>query len=167
MRRSILAVLAVLLAAAAPGALAQGWTPDRPVRIVVPFPPGGATDLIARLFAKRASRDLPQRWVVENRAGANGKIGMAHVASSAPDGHTLGACTIGNGAINASICARMPGDIERDLVPVFWSGSVMNALPGEANAEPEPRARLAAHVAVGIARWRGAVEANRIERIAE
>ncbi|MCU0888334.1 MAG: tripartite tricarboxylate transporter substrate-binding protein [Rubritepida sp.] len=126
MRRWLL-TLTLALVAAAPAA-AQDWTPDRPVRIVVPFPPGGATDLIARLFAERASRDLPHRWVVENRSGANGNIGMAHVAQSAPDGLTLGACTIGNCAINASIYARMPYDIARDLVPVFWSGSVMNVL---------------------------------------
>lgn len=109
-------------------AFAQEWQPDRPVRIILPFPPGGATDLIARVLAERASRDLPHRWVIENRSGANGNIGMAAAAQSTPDGYTLGACTIGNCAINAAIYARMPFDIERDLVPVFWSGSVMNAL---------------------------------------
>jgi tripartite-type tricarboxylate transporter receptor subunit TctC len=129
MRRSWLALCALLLAfpAAAQGTN-PAWEPDRPVRIIVPFPPGGATDLIARIFAERASRDLPQKWVVENRSGANGNIGMAVVAQSPPDGYTLGACTIGNCAINASIYARPPFDIERDLVSVFWSGSVMNAL---------------------------------------
>lgn len=126
MRRPLLALAALLLAMGP--AMARDWTPERPVRIVVPFPPGGATDLIARLFAERASRDLPHRWVVENRSGANGNIGMDHVAKSPPDGYTLGACTIGNCAINASIYARMPHDIARDLVPVFWSGSVMNVL---------------------------------------
>jgi len=65
---------------------------------------------------------------VENRSGANGNIGMDAAAKSAPDGYTLGACTIGNCAINAAIYARMPYDIERDLVPVFWSGSVMNVV---------------------------------------
>lgn len=125
MRRTLLALAALLLAVPA---AAQEWNPERPVRIIVPFPPGGATDIIARVFADRASRDLPQRWVVENRAGANGNIGMDLAARSAPDGYTLGACTIGNCAINASIYARMPYDISRDLVPVFWSGSVMNVL---------------------------------------
>jgi tripartite-type tricarboxylate transporter receptor subunit TctC len=66
--------------------------------------------------------------VVENRSGANGNIGMEAAAKSRPDGYTLGACTIGNCAINASIYARMPFDIERDLVPVFWSASVINLL---------------------------------------
>jgi tripartite-type tricarboxylate transporter receptor subunit TctC len=125
MRRPLLALAALLLAWPA---MAQDWNPERPVRIIVPFPPGGATDIIARVFADRASRDLPQRWVVENRAGANGNIGMDLAARAAPDGYTLGACTIGNCAINASIYARMPYDIQRDLVPVFWSGSVMNVL---------------------------------------
>lgn len=125
MRRSLMAICALLIALPA---AAQEWQPDRPVRIILPFPPGGATDLIARILAERASRDLPHRWVVENRSGANGNIGMAAAAQSAPDGYTLGACTIGNCAINAAIYARMPFDIERDLVPVFWSASVMNAM---------------------------------------
>lgn len=127
MRRSLMALCALFLALPT-ASHAQEWQPDRPVRIILPFPPGGATDLIARILAERASRDLPHRWVVENRSGANGNIGMAAAAQSAPDGHTLGACTIGNCAINAAIYARMPFDIERDLVPVFWSASVMNAL---------------------------------------
>lgn len=126
MRRILLALCATLLVALP--APAQEWQPDRPVRIILPFPPGGATDLIARILAERASRDLPHRWVVENRSGANGNIGMAAAAQATPDGYTLGACTIGNCAINAAIYARMPFDIERDLVPVFWSASVMNVL---------------------------------------
>lgn len=125
--RLLFAVFLGLLAFPAAGR-AQDWAPDRPVRIVLPFPPGGATDLVARILAERASRDLPHKWVVENRSGANGNIGMEAVANSRPDGHTLGACTIGNCAINASIYARMPFDIERDLVPVFWSASVINLL---------------------------------------
>ncbi len=132
MRRALLrlaALLALLAAPGAPAAPAQGdWAPDRPVRIILPFPPGGATDLVARILAERASRDLPHKWVVENRSGANGNIGMEAVAKSRPDGYTLGACTVGNCAINPAIYARMPYDIERDLAPVFWSGSVMNVL---------------------------------------
>lgn len=130
MRRGLLLgmVFGVFATAAQAQTTPSDWTPDRPVRIILPFPPGGATDLVARILAERASRDLPQKWVVENRAGANGNIGMEAAARSPPDGHTLGACTVGNCAINASIYARMPYDIERDLVPVFWSGSVINVL---------------------------------------
>lgn len=126
MRRHLGALLLCLLVAAP--AAAQEWVPTRPVRIIQPFPPGGASDIVARILADRASRDLPHKWVVENRSGANGNIGMEAVARAAPDGYTLGNCTIGNCAINASIYARMPYDIERDLVPVFWSASVMNLL---------------------------------------
>lgn len=125
LRRTALALLTGLLAMPAQ---AQTWVPDRPVRIILPFPPGGSTDLVARILADRISRSSPQPWVVENRSGANGNIGMEAAARSAPDGTTLGACTIGNCAINPAIYRRMPYDIERDLVPVYWSGSVMNVL---------------------------------------
>ncbi len=125
LRRIAITLVAGLLALPA---AAQDWVPDRPVRIIVPFPPGGASDLVARILADRASRIGPQPWVVENRSGANGNIGMEAVARSTPDGYTLGQCTIGNCAINAAIYTRMPYDIERDLVPVYWSGSVMNVL---------------------------------------
>lgn len=125
LRRIAVALTVVLFALPAS---AQGWVPERPVRIILPFPPGGATDLIARIFADRISRSSPHPWVVENRSGANGNIGMEAASRSAPDGYTLGACTIGNCAINPAIYARMPYDIERDLMPVFWSGSVMNVV---------------------------------------
>lgn len=125
LRRITLALLAGLIITPA---MAQDWAPDRPVRIILPFPPGGSTDLVARILVDRISRGAPHPWVVENRSGANGNIGMEAAARSAPDGYTLGACTIGNCAINAAIYRRMPYDIERDLVPVFWSGSVMNVV---------------------------------------
>jgi tripartite-type tricarboxylate transporter receptor subunit TctC len=125
LRRIALALIAGLVASPA---IAQDWAPDRPVRIILPFPPGGSTDLVARILVDRISRTSPHPWVVENRSGANGNIGMEAAARSAPDGYTLGACTIGNCAINPAIYARMPYDIERDLVPVFWSGSVMNVV---------------------------------------
>jgi len=125
LRRIALTLFALCLPSLA---IAQGWVPERPVRIILPFPPGGSTDLVARILADRVSRSAPHPWLVENRSGANGNIGMDAAAKSAPDGYTLGACTIGNCAINPAIYARMPYDIERDLIPVFWSGSVMNAV---------------------------------------
>jgi len=125
---ALLTLLPVLLARPAAAQELRDWVPDRPVRVIQPFPPGGASDLVVRLLADRVGRDTGQRWVVENRSGANGNIGMEAVARSAPDGLTLGSCTVGNCAINASIYARMPYDIERDLAPVFWSASVINVL---------------------------------------
>ena len=128
MRRLTLLLFCALAWPAQAQTRATEWVQERPVRIILPFPPGGATDLIARIFAERISRESRHPWLVENRSGANGNIGMAVAAQSAPDGYTLGGCTIGNCAINAAIYARMPFDILTDLVPVFWSGSVMNAL---------------------------------------
>jgi len=130
MRRFALAWIIICAALPAQAQQAPGvaWVQERPVRIILPFPPGGATDLIARVLAERISRDSRHPWLVGNRSGANGNIGMLAAAQSPPDGYTLGACTVGNCAINAAIYARMPYDIATDLVPVFWSGSVMNAL---------------------------------------
>ena len=109
-------------------ASAQDSFPTKPVRIIVPYPAGGPADLLPRVVGEKLAQKWGQPVVVENRSGANGNIGMEAVAKSRPDGHTLGACTIGNCAINASVYARMPYDIERDLVPVFWSASVINLL---------------------------------------
>ena len=89
--RSILVVAAVLLAGAA---VAQGY-PNRPIRIVVPYPPGGGTDVLARLVGKYMNESLGQPIVVENRAGANARIGMDVVAKSPPDGYTLMAIAAG------------------------------------------------------------------------
>lgn len=121
-------LLAAALLALAPCFSASAQLPDRPIRVIVPFPPGGASDIVARLVADTANRTLTHKIVVENRSGANGNIGMEAVAKAAPDGTTLGQCTIGNCAINAAIYARMPYDIATDLTPVFWSASVMNML---------------------------------------
>lgn len=90
-RRSVLVVVLALLAVTA---LAQGY-PSRPIRVVVPYPPGGGTDVLARLVGKYMSEGFGQPIVVENRAGANAKIGMEAVAKSRPDGYTLMAIAAG------------------------------------------------------------------------
>lgn len=84
------------------------WAPTRPVRIVVPFQGGGATDLTARLLAERLPALLGQPVVVDNRPGAGGNLGAEHVAKSEPDGHTLLMCTIGTASINQFLYSRMP-----------------------------------------------------------
>jgi tripartite-type tricarboxylate transporter receptor subunit TctC len=108
------ALLAAPLAFAAP-ALAQGEFPARPVRVIVPFPPGQAADLFARLVADEISKRWPQRMVVENRAGGAGAIGMEAVKTAPADGYTLGIGTSGTLGINPSVMARLPYDAERDF----------------------------------------------------
>jgi tripartite-type tricarboxylate transporter receptor subunit TctC len=113
----------LLAAAAAPlarPALAQGganW-PERPVRVIVPWPPAGSTDVLVRIYAERLQGMLGQNFVVENRPGAGGNIGIDAVAKAPPDGHTIGIAAIAHFSINPYLYARLPYDPERDLVPV-------------------------------------------------
>ncbi len=109
---------------------AQGsgsWAPTRPVRIVVPFQGGGATDLTARLFAERLGPMLGQPVVVDNRPGAGGNVGAELVARSDPDGHTLLMCTIGTASINQYLYSRMPYRPE-DLAALALVNLVANAV---------------------------------------
>jgi tripartite-type tricarboxylate transporter receptor subunit TctC len=92
--------------------------PSRPVRFIVPFPPGQAADIFARLIADELSRRWPQRVVVENRAGGAGSIGMEAVARAAPDGHTFGIGTSGTLGVNPSVMPHLPYDAERDFLAV-------------------------------------------------
>jgi tripartite-type tricarboxylate transporter receptor subunit TctC len=99
------------------GALAQEAWPTQPVRLVLPYAPGGPTDVIARMIADALSQRLPQRVVVENRTGAGGNIGASVVAKSRPDGATLLFSNTGH-AVNKSLYARLDYDPAADLVPV-------------------------------------------------
>jgi tripartite-type tricarboxylate transporter receptor subunit TctC len=103
--------------------LAQEF-PNKPLRIVVPFPPGGVTDLVARAIAKTMTDDLGQQVLVDNRPGAGGKIGMQHVALSAPDGYTMGLMTSGTHAILPVIDRKLGYDAVKDFAPV---GLIMSA----------------------------------------
>src|SRR5947199_7579500 len=100
-RRGFLMSVAGAGAMAASGARGEDshW-PDRPVRIIVPYPAGGSTDVLMRILAERLKDMFGQPFVIENRAGASGNIGIAAVTGSAPDGYTIGAATIGHFAIN-------------------------------------------------------------------
>ncbi len=110
---------------AAPGS--AGW-PSRPIRFIVPFPPGGGTDVNARIIAPRLAAALGQQVVVENRTGAGGMVGTEVVAKSAPDGYSMVIATIGPIAINPSLYAKMPYDPAKDLAPVTITGEVPNGL---------------------------------------
>jgi len=100
----------------APARTDAAWRPTRPVRIVVPFPPGGSNDVLARPLADRLQARLGQPFVVENRPGAGGAIGAAAVAQSPPDGHTL--MVVSSSFATSAIVQRTPYDTERDFEPV-------------------------------------------------
>jgi tripartite-type tricarboxylate transporter receptor subunit TctC len=114
-RRAVLAGLALPLPALAQG----GWAPDRPARLVVPFAPGGAQDVLGRLFAQAVQGATGQQLVVENRAGAGGILGGEAVARGAADGLSLLLATAGQTTIPKAIGRRMPYDPEADLAPVM------------------------------------------------
>lgn len=113
-RRATLALAAAPLAAPA---LAQGDFPNRPLRMIIPFPPGGGSDILGRLLAQRISDALGQPVVPENRSGAGGNIGTDAVAKSPPDGYTL--VTVFNTiVVNQFVFRSMPFDLKKDLAPV-------------------------------------------------
>src|ERR1043166_2358404 len=92
--------------------------PDRPVRLVVPFPPGGPTDIVARPLAQNLSKNLGRQVIVDNRGGAGGNIGADAVVKSAADGYTLLMGTVGTHAINASLYKKLTFDPVKDFAPV-------------------------------------------------
>ncbi|SPS01967.1 tripartite tricarboxylate transporter substrate binding protein [Cupriavidus taiwanensis] len=117
-RRHALALFSCLAvsAAAAPPVLAQSF-PARPVRLVVPYPPGGPTDIVARVVGQKLSERLGQPLVVENRPGAGGNIGAEAVARAAPDGYTLLVATTAH-AINMTLFRKPGYDTRKDFAPV-------------------------------------------------
>lgn len=127
-----LLVLGAFAGAGMPGdAPAQAW-PSKAVRVIVPWPPGGGTDIAARPMVARLSEVLGQQFVVDNRGGANGLIGTEVLAKSAPDGHTLVINTLSAHAINATYYTKLPYDTIRDFAPVSiftYIGHVLVAHP--------------------------------------
>jgi tripartite-type tricarboxylate transporter receptor subunit TctC len=113
-RRSLFAAL--MLAAFASPTWAQAY-PDRPVKLVVPYAPGGSADIVARLIADEWGKSLGKTLFIENRAGAGGNLGVDAVAKSQADGYTIGLQTVSL-AINPSLTAKMPYDTLKDLAPI-------------------------------------------------
>jgi len=137
--------LALLLGLAlADGVHAQSF-PSRPVKLVVPFSPGGSSDVVTRIVADGAGEALGQPMVIENVPGAGGNIGTARVAKAASDGYTLVVCTIGTCAINPSIYAQTGYDLQKDFVPVFLVGGVMNIFTVHPSTAIKSIADLVAH----------------------
>ena len=121
-----LLVMSSIAAAAQPNASAGAGVPwpQRPVRIVVGFPPGGGIDVVARLLAVPLTERFGQQVIVDNRPGANGIVGMDVVAKANADGHTLFIGTTGNLSINPVLVAKLPFNMERDFIPVMQTSSV-------------------------------------------
>lgn len=115
---------ALALAAAGVNSVAQDY-PNKAIRFVVPYPPGGASDVVARLIGQKMGETWKQQVIIENRAGANGIIAMSYVATSAPDGYTLLMSNVGPSAINPSIYKKLPYDAIKDFTPV----SLTNLVP--------------------------------------
>ena len=128
-RRALLAALSLIAPALiGPAAWAQSAWPAKPVRIVVPFAPGGTTDLLARAVAPELSRAFGQQFVVENRAGAGGNLGAEVVARSPGDGYTLLMGTVGTHGINRALYAKLPYDPIKDFAPVTLVAAVPNVM---------------------------------------
>ncbi len=126
LRRSLL--LCAATAAVLAAGVAHAVYPDKPVRLVVPFPAGGATDLMARSLAQKLGERLGQTVVVDNKGGAGGSLGAEAVATAAPDGHTLLFATMGSLTINPSIYKTLRYDPVSSFEPITLTHSTANAL---------------------------------------
>jgi tripartite-type tricarboxylate transporter receptor subunit TctC len=126
-RRRLL--LGAAIAALAPSiSLAQAGWPAKPVRIVVPFAPGGTTDILARAIAPELSKAFGQQFIIENRAGAGGNVGADIVAKSPGDGYTLLMGTVGTHGINRALYDKLPFDPIKDFAPVTLVAGVPNVM---------------------------------------
>ena len=127
MKSDALKIVAAL-AVAGMSCIAQAQYPNKPIKMVVPFPAGGTTDIMARAMAAELQKSFGQAVIVENKAGAGGNIGSDYVAKAAPDGYTLLMGTVGTHAINVSLYPKMPYDAVKDFSPVSLVAAVPNVL---------------------------------------
>ena len=123
-RRLVLALAALPLATSPLALHAQAGYPNKPIKLIVPFPPGGNVDLSARILAPELARELGQPVIVENKAGASGTLGLDAVAKSAPDGYTLGIASPVNHLAAPSLYPKLPYDSIKDFTPVGLIASV-------------------------------------------
>ena len=121
-------LVAIACIAASAPVLSQNSYPTKPIRLVVPFVPGGSTDLIARIMGQKLDEALGQQVVVENRAGAGGNIGVEYVAKSASDGYTLIFGHIGTFGFGPSLYQKLPYDPVKDFAPITLFAMVPNML---------------------------------------
>ena len=143
--RRLLVGAALAIPALSSGRAQAPWSPDRPVRLVVPFAPGGSQDVLGRLFAQALSQSVGQNVVVDNRAGAGGIIGAQEVARAAPDGTTLLLATAGQLTIAKAIGRRLPYDPIADFAPIIHLSDSPVALLTAPNLPPQDLRQLMDH----------------------
>jgi tripartite-type tricarboxylate transporter receptor subunit TctC len=117
-RRLLLALFALTTVCAAPATLAQSY-PTRPIRLVIPFPPAGATDIVGRILAQKLGSALGQPVVVDNKPGAGGTIGTDMVAKATPDGYTILIATASTHSVGPALNAKLPYDTVKDFAPII------------------------------------------------
>ncbi len=125
-RRALQVVSAAVATVAAPRLVAQPAWPSKPIRFVVPFAPGGTSEIVARSVAVELTKQLGQSVFVENKPGGAGVIAMTEVAKAAPDGHTLILTHVGTLAVNPTMLANQPYDVNKDFLPVTLLAKVPN-----------------------------------------
>jgi tripartite-type tricarboxylate transporter receptor subunit TctC len=149
MRRMLLRAAGVLLAAAVLPAQSQAPAvrsdfPNKPIRMVVTFPPGGSADAVVRMIVPRLNEKLGQQVVVDNRPGAGGNIGLTIVAKAPPDGYTLGVGAAGALSANVSLYAQMPFDPIKDLKPVTMLAAIPFVIVGHPSLQAKTLKELVA-----------------------
>ena len=122
MNRIVITLIAATVALVASAAQAQNW-PDRPIRLVVPFPAGSSADVVSRLLVQKLGDKLGQQIVIENRPGASGSIGADVTAKAAPDGYTMGMITGSTHAVSPALGTKLPYDTIKDFKPISMVGA--------------------------------------------
>ncbi len=127
-RSTLLSAAIVGLTAMANPAVASSDYPNQPIRLIVPFAPGGSTDIVARIVGQRMGQELGQTVIVENKGGAGGAIGAAEAARAKPDGYTLSVATVSTMAVNPACRSDLPYDPVKDFIPVTNFANVPNVI---------------------------------------
>jgi tripartite-type tricarboxylate transporter receptor subunit TctC len=152
-RRTILAAGLAAPALLPAGSFAQSAWPERPVRVIVPWPPGGSTDVLCRIVCERLQQITGQPFAIENRPGAGGNIGADAVAKATPDGYTMGPLTLGVWAISQFLFTRMPFDVDREMQPISMHWELPNVMV--VSSQHTPARTVAEFIAFAKARRQG------------